>query len=142
MCLVSQKDSILSWVLRACLVLGLLFVDVTGAKRTCKRIKNVSIINSNSGPYFKYNANHEIYPSGVLPYDPMGKLLKKIHGECKKACQKDKSTCGAWRTVTSGNSAGTYATCELYKKGTYTLVYDTNGLPACGRAGCIVGACS
>lgn len=139
---VNNKDSVLSRLLRTCLVMGLLLVDVTVAKRRCKRIKNVSTIDSKQGPYFKYNANHEIKPAVVLPYDPMGKLQKKIHGECKKACLKDKSTCGAWRTVTSGNSAGTYATCELYKKGTYTLIYDVDGLPACGRAGCIVGTCS
>lgn len=137
------KGSILSTRLLVLLFVLLATTTVPAdAKRKCKTVKDVSTtIDSEDGPYYKYSANHDIPPVG-LKYDPMERITGKIHSECKKACLKDKSRCGAWRTVVSGNSGGAYASCALYKKDTYKLVKEDNGLPSCGRAACIVGECS
>ena len=131
-----QKGSILSRLL----VLLLFATIIVNAKRKCKTAKDVSLIDSDNGPFFKYSARHDDIPPVGLKYDPMEKITGKIHRECKRACLKDKGRCGAWRTVVSGNSAGSKASGALYEKGTYELVKD-NGLPSCGRAACTVGEC-
>eukprot|EP00890_Picochlorum_soloecismus_P005883 jgi/Picsp_1/6296/NSC_03646-R1_---NA--- len=130
-----QKGSILSRLLVIFCLLAATNIVPADAKRKCKTVKDVSIIDSDDGPYYQYSASHDMPPVG-LKYDPMERITGKINTECKKACLKDKGRCGAWRTVLSGNSGGASAHCGLYEKGTYKLVKDKTGLPSCGRAVC------
>lgn len=150
----TQKDPTLNtslsrrWLLTLLVVLFAATVVPTDAKRKCKTVKNVSMVDSDDGPFFEYSArsirkwSHGKPPPVGLKYDPMAKIADKIGGECKRACLKDKARCGAYRIVVSGRSGGgTYAMCALFEKGTYKLVED-EGRPSCGRAACWVGECT
>lgn len=118
-----------------CVGIFLLASDVTAAKKRKCKVRKGYDIDPGSVPFFGYSANHDMAPV-ALKYDPMTKITDKIGKECKKACSQE-NNCGAWRTVTNGNSAGATAICSLYKKGSFAITKSDG----CGTAECRVGEC-
>lgn len=137
----TQQD--IKYTMHAKTLLVLLFFVVCSLpafakKRRCKESRiGAEYFESKQGPYYTFSG--ETDSSVNLPWDPAEHFSSKMNKNCRKACLKHK-TCGAWRTVLRGTSAGMYAGCQLYETDSYILS-TSNELSPCGRAACFVGEC-